>query len=174
MSKLVRRPSFRKVGQTDLKKEASVNKRQMHNGCRDSSIHSSLACAWPTLLKLGCSRTVVCRLWASFTVMRRTYEHRTKARLSFSGGPWQIVWKKWVSGGRGGELRKWHSGNVYCAVCTIFREPSSLKFFWTSIASLKFFWTSIASLPSRKNRTTCILTAISPQTELYWSLSYKN
>ena len=70
--------------------------------------------------------------YASFTIMRRTYERGTKARLSFSDGlhtPANMADS--MEEVHVGKRRKWHCGNVCYA---IFHAPSfrkSLKFFGT-------------------------------------------
>ena len=57
---------------------------------------------------------------ANFTIMRRTYERGTKARLSFSGGPHAPVnmADSMEEMNEGGEKprRKWHSRNVRSTV----------------------------------------------------------
>ena len=56
---------------------------------------------------------------ACLTIMRRTCERGTKARLSFSGGPHAPVnvADSMEEVSVGGKIRrKWHSGNFCCAV----------------------------------------------------------
>ena len=72
---------------------------------------------------------------ANFTIMRRTYERGTKARLSFSGGPHAPV--NMADSTEEANVGGKTAGNgMFAALyCAIFRMPSlrkSLKFFGTS------------------------------------------